>query len=337
MHKQIFIDPINRNNSHLYFNTKSILNDQKSGNKMSTILISEESLCKNINRILTDIKGYRVKGTKANLLIIKTYITLLSHKRKYDKITFLCLDNTIIPFLLLSSSFIFRNNKIIIYIHNNIDTLLNNRLKRLLHTLMLYFVEPEVVLITEKMHEEYITLFPKARTKLIPHYNYADVLEKIYPNTGLLDSKKCNISIVGRQAKLFRKNEMEKIAKMRFRTVQVNFFGISKIVDNDGLFFFEEKLKDNDYFSVIQNSDFVLFADDITSINRASGVLMDTISLKTPFIAPNYGHYQEYAKFDVGLLYNDYDELLDILRKVEINRIKPQDFVGFNRALLYSS
>jgi hypothetical protein len=100
----------------------------------------------------------------------------------------------------------------------------------------------------------------------------------------------------------------------------------------------KKRIPYNEYYSILKNADFCLFALDKTNKNRASGILMDCISVKCPVIIPNIGHFLEYKFYDIGFVYEYLTEIKSILKKIDNNNIRRDDFQDrFNEALKYSS
>ena len=92
-------------------------------------------------------------------------------------------------------------------------------------------------------------------------------------------------------------------------------------------------MSDHEYFQAIADSDYVAFPLETDVDYRASGILADAITMQTPVLAPNRGHFREiYSKNGLtrgGWLYNDTDDLEGIL--LGISKMLPDEYKNMCR------
>jgi hypothetical protein len=175
---------------------------------------------------------------------------------------------------------------------------------------------------------------------LLPHPNYTFFLKNIDTKEKILYSPKINIVLLGRQTYLLL-DFMETLDFSKYPNIHFTIAcseADTRDIFSDEVTIFREKLPFSHYYSVFDQADFCLFASDRTVENRASGIFMDCISLNCPIIAPKKGHFLEYKSYNIGYLYNDYNELSNIFDLINHLEIRRDCFLnGFTNAKAYSS
>ena len=259
---------------------------------------------------------------------------------KKGRILFLSLDNFAVPLLLLLLYPCLFRNSVSFIIHNNLTTLITNRFKAFLHNLVVKIYKAKIYVLTNEMKRIYDTEVARNNASIcIPHPNY-DELIKISPAQDILQGGKINIIILGRQAKIIapwlNSQQLDAYQNLHFT---ITYSG--KLIDwikSDNITVISEKVSYNEYYSILLQADFTLFAMEDKASNRASGILMDSISMRCPVIAPRLGHFLELQNYGIGFFYNDYSELKNILALInEKGTRRVQYNEEFKEALNYST
>ncbi len=323
----VFLDPINKGYSHVYFNA-SILSLFKAV-PGKTILIGDRGQVRNV---LTLAKADNIApsfiSVKSALKrkVLALFLTLLKSVFRSKDICFLSFDNTIVPLFLITFRPLLFRSRLTLIVHNNLDTLLKNPLKRRLHRIALSLYNGRSIVLTKKMYEIYSDLFPQIRCAFLPHPNYIGLIKFSYKRN-LVNTGTINILLLGRQAKLLT-SVLPKLNLERHKNIT---FITSLSSENYPLHipnvkFLPRKPDFDEYYTLLREADFVLFANDDDLANRASGILIDCISLSCPIIGPAKGHFLEFGS-EFGFLYDSYSSLRGVLEKINDGKIKREMYV----------
>lgn len=320
----VIIDFSSKINGHFMFNA-SILNGLVSSLGQNLKFYSNETnnkifkFCRQNN--IPNFK-FNEKNSYLETVTIAFYRSIILNKSK--KYILLAFDNSLLPFLFILNAFLLKSRKIelTIILHNNLDTLKKNKFKMILFSLFLKIYKPKIILLSPFMGVEFKKIFKYDHFEAIFHQNYHNFIKQNFPDIKMKKLNKIYISISSSHSKIFLKDKIYKhfSQSKNGETLLVQYVcNNDSLVDNKTLLKKNEKLENEyDYLNYIYNSDYIFFPQDESANMRASGVLVDTLSLGTNFIGPNVGHFKDInMKFGIGILYNNYLELPSILEKLK--------------------
>ncbi|MBI5713658.1 MAG: hypothetical protein HZC38_09585 [Chloroflexi bacterium] len=93
------------------------------------------------------------------------------------------------------------------------------------------------------------------------------------------------------------------------------------------------RLSRQEYFQAIAHADYVVFPRGNETAYRASAVLIDAITLETPVLAPDEGHFREMVSRDGlmkgGWLYNHQDDLSATM--LSLAKTSPSEYASMCR------
>ena len=330
MNKNIIsvIDLISINNGHEMFNF-SILNELNLSVNEKVNFFSMESNDKIFKRIKkSNIQLIKIKENYSYVFrtIFFFYKNIVLNKSK--KIVFLAFDNSLLPLLFLLNFLflLFQNKKITIILHNNILTYKKNKLKKTIFKIFINIYKPKIIVLAPFIKNEFDQLFSYNNIICCFHQNYKHLLEKniINLNSSKLLKPKIRVAISSTHSKVFLKHKLYDLIKNE----QDDSFFVSYVgekINYDSKFFvnIERPTNLSDYYKYIKNSDFIFFPIDGDLNSRASGVLIDALSLGVNFIGPKIGHFKDINEsFGLGILYENYNELQNIFLNLR-NHINP--------------
>jgi hypothetical protein len=339
MIRNLLIDPLNKTSSHLFFNVSVISGIVKTD---KTALIGDLSHIEELKPIQPEL-NYLPYGPSGVLNGIFKSLYILTGKAAFRKrnILFLCFDNTIIPLVLIMLYPVLFRSCLSLIIHNNLTTLKTNKIKRFVYRLMVTVYKANVYVMSKQMKRIYdLDVESINKSILLPHPNYSRLVKFDKAEGLLTDSNKINVIAVGRQAKLIidflRDFPLESFTNIRFTIVHREKI---KAFESKNVTIINKRLTYDEYYTMLSEANFALFALDNTVEHRASGILMDCISLQCAVIAPCTGHFLEYENMGIGYFYTNYADLKNIFQTINSN---PQLDVtgwteGFKQALSYSA
>ena len=323
-----FIDLISRENAHYMFNLSILYEVSKSSLKVDTNFYSINS---NLD-IFTDVKKLNIKGVKIkeryNYLITTIfafYQSIIFNKSK--KYILLAFDNSLISLLFLVNYFIlfFQKKEFTIILHNNLSAFKNENWKKNLFSFFLKHYNPKIIVLSPFMLKEFNLIFNYSNVNYCFHQNYKELVHCDFVKLRLkkMKKKRTVVSISNSHSKIFRRDNIFKyLNELEDKNVVINYIGEFNDVNSQN---FNNKKRPGsiiDYYNYIHNSEYMFFPKDEESNLRASGVLIDALSLGVNFIAPNVGHFKDVNEtFGIGILYDNYEELIKIfstLYKVEV-------------------
>jgi len=312
------------------------------GKKDDRALICESGHAEKLKSIVPAFKYiiYSAGGTTAR--IFKSVLILLQRASfKKNDIIFLSFDNTLVPLLsIILYPLLFRNSLSLI-LHNNLKTLKTNKFKRFVYLLMVKIYKAKPYVLSKEMKRIYdFHITPSVKCTLLPHPNYIHLIEFNKVKGLLISRAKTNVVILGRQAQLItpflENHKLSQFVNVHF-TIACS--GPVPVIKDGNVTVLNKRLNYDEYYSLLSEADFALFALDKTVEYRASGILMDCISLQCPIIAPCTGHFLEYKEMGIGYFYNDYNELDNIFNTINSSdRKSVESFkLNFKDALQYST
>jgi hypothetical protein len=334
--KNIYVlDPVCINNSHYAFNLSILKNHNliKLNTKVSFSCYESNTkiinLCKKTGINVSPVKEHSSYIRRVFIFFYKSFYS--KSLLKSDKIILFAIDNTLLPLLFLLNFFLFPflQKKITIISHNNLYAIKKSNLKRIIMKLFLILYQPKVVLLSPSLSKEFGNILKYNNIFTFFHQNYRnEVLKSISLIKGVplinspivilvssghsanfIDMVKANFdSIKALTSQSNNKVIIKYISKVPFEITEINSI----------LFELADKPIDMvSYYEMILNVDYVLFPKDEIANTRASGVLMDTLSVGTNFIAPDVGHFKDInINYDIGFLYKDHSELFHLINKL---------------------
>lgn len=337
------IDPICKNNEHFMFNLSllkyfSTHNSDKKANffcyESNNLIIDE---CRKLNVTPISKKDY----SSSHIKRVSTFFFNVFYSGKVlrsKKIVLLAIDNTVIPLLFILNLFLlpFFHKKIVIISHNNLYTLKTSKGKRILFKIFLTLYQPKIIFLSPCFADEFREKIYKKNIYGYFHQNFQNIISNLYT---IVNKKKednnneyskvilVSKSYVGFFLSLFNDN-YEKFNDHNLNTgIKVKYISDVELgfLPNASISFERVNIpKDMEtYFNLINASDFVFLPENFIANHRASGVLMDSLSLKTNFIAPAVGHFKDiYDKYNIGFVYNNPEEFVDIINEILNNKIK---------------
>lgn len=256
-------------------------------------------------------------------------------REKPDRILFLGVENTIWP--LFASTFLskhtFRHKVDLYIVLHNLHRIKISRIKRILWKIMFNRLDLHSIVLADTVQDKFAELFPNRSSFLWRHPSYEHLIpgtidkdinsESFSPNgviRFLLAGRQGALAISSGFLELLASScnritkatgkKFEIIVSATFPTGEEPLFGSNVKLLN-------QRLSDQEYFQAIADSDYVAFPLESDVDYRASGILADAITMQTPVLAPNRGHFREiYSTNGLmmgGWLYNDTDDLEGIL------------------------
>jgi len=336
--KDIYIiDPICRNNDHYFFNF-SILNECK-------FYIEEKKIkfdfwCFNSNNRIIEVSNkiginvYQGKEYKFYILhILISFIKIFYSRRllKSHRVILLAIDNTLIPLLLVLNIILIPIlfKKITLISHNNLNTIKTSLLKKYIMKCFLILYQPRVVLLSPSLADDFRRSTKYKKVFGFFHQNFFNLINEITQFNYSKQKKVFSESIInilvtsGHSKRIIDliNNNIEQIRKSTLSIeckINIKYISNTRLnVDNINNLYFERIERPNDmktYYKLINDLDYVFFPKDDVANDRASGVLMDSLTVCTNFIAPNVGHFKDVNnKYSFGLLYNNYNDLITLI------------------------
>ncbi|APG65041.1 hypothetical protein LPB136_06570 [Tenacibaculum todarodis] len=333
----LVLDPINTT-GHVYFNTL-ILKSITTSNTKNIPFICKAAQKQQIEEIY---KHNNFKTTEKQTFLLGSFSIffkmLFKSIFKKKNILLLTIDNTIFPILLiLFYPFLFRNNFSII-LHNNLQTITKVKSKRVLHKIVNRLYKPNIIVLTKYMFTAYKDVFSLSKVQLLPHPNYKELIRfNLKPQ--VLKGEKVKIVVLGRQAKLLEKLLLTPgFSKWNNIEFVISLPGSNHKNYSDTITIINKKLSFDEYYSILSLANFCLFANDSSVIERASGILIDCVSLECPVLSPIDGHFKEYKDFNIGFQYKDYKELVSLFNLISEKKTSRLNFKnGFIKAQQYSN
>ncbi len=314
------IDILSRNNSHFFFNY-SILNEIKKKVNYCCLENNEDIIdkCKKEN---IEIKQVKVSAYYTLTTVTAFLKVVLNNPSK--NIVILAIDNLIMPLLFVVFFPFMKKKKYSIILHNNYLTLKNNSLKRVLFKFFVFLYKPKLIVLSPFLKEEYEKeVFCNLSIKSVFHQNYSNFLEPTFSkNKNIIISSPSSHSKIIFQSTFLNHIDFNivKESRIKFRFVKQN--------ENNRLFnnyieYSKRPENSEKYYSFIKAADYIFFPLSKEANYRASGVLMDALTVGVNFIGPNVGHFKDiYKEFGLGILYDKYEDLNNILPKLENKRIE---------------
>lgn len=332
----ILIDPINKGYNHVYFNATFL-----SCFSEHPFFIGHRSHVEKVKDLVPG-RYLCIQDSAFSIGILRNFLILLRKSIfTRGKIFFLCMDNTLLPILLILGYPLLFTNTISLVIHNNLTTLTENKLKRLLHRAVARLYKARIFVLTKKMEQVYKSNIKNTDSCIyLIHPNYKKLLNGIDFEEDVLVRSKINIVLLGRQVPILM-DYMKQVCYSKYSNIHFTF--VYSNSDKDDAFhsnvtILKEKLSFAHYYSLLGQADFCLFASDKSVENRASGIFMDCITMGCPVIAPEMGHFLEYKEFKLGFLYKNYNDLPVIFDLIDHSEIRRDNFVdNFVDAVVYSS
>ena len=258
--------------------------------------------------------------------LLRRYVFVFRTLRKYRfaKKIFLSFDNIIFPVFVVLLQRLLANSSNFVIMHNNLPGLVRSRWKRWLMRTAITKGNFAILSLTQENHKYCQLFFSDSRSVYLPHPLYLP-----QNNSNQCDSMEGvnhKFVFIGRQADLAVEsgfiyqfvtilNEIAAAHNVEAEVI-VASAAYSKIINVEtnsklSLKRITHYLSFDEYSSLIECATFVVFPDSSMNKLRASGVLIDCISLGTPFLAPSYGHFVEFR--NCGLSYSD---ILDLREKL---------------------
>lgn len=334
MSEIVVIDLINRNSSHSSFNNYFL--------NSLCIKYDRVKLIANSSHIdKLELENLRLQKNPVNEISRIWFIQLiflffkLFRNYKDEKIVILAQDNYFTPLLFILFFPFYKNKEQIIFFHNNLENLLIKK-KRIIFQLYLKIYQPKIICLTKTAYFKTKNLFSLTEVYYIQHPHYK--VEKNLDTKNLVDfnEQKINIIVLGRQAKLFVQHNLPSISQHNFKHllfhVFIEDFNLVKKIKNIQLYPYRPNKKQFAY--LFSHADYTFF-NNKNSQYRASGLLMDSISFKCPIIGPKTGHFHEIANDNIGVHYNDEEELIFRLDEIDDCQIHRSYYSTekFNRVL----
>lgn len=315
----LVIEPFSENEEHLAVNTK-ILSYWDKNNDL--YFCGSSKYCSKLKDNKVNFNHCFCISYKPRTLreFIRRYLhifnIIIKNSYKLDEIVFLSFDNSLFfIFLLLSKVFLFRyKKKILVFSHYNTYTLYSNRIKKILFKFTTYIYHSiQYIALTEVAYDTLSNIVNKKNVLFVKHpiNEKISIVENFNKEDNVL-----RYTIVGRQAKIAintgfiyelidildliaRKSKLQ-IELIIGSNLSLNLEGTRTLkIDK------RNNLSSQEYSALFRSSDFIVFPEKKEDSFRASGILIDALSHKIPFIAPFHGHFKEFI--NCGIFYNNKD------------------------------
>lgn len=264
---------------------------------------------------------------------------------KPDRILFLGVENTIWP--IFASTFLskcaFRYNVGLYIVLHNLHRIKISRIKHILWKRMFNRLDLHSIVLADTVQSKFTELFPDHSSFLWRHPSYEhlitlpideDTNSESFSQNGVI-----RFLLAGRQAALAISsgflellasscNKVTKATGKKFEIiVSATFPTGEELLFGSNVKLLNRRLSCREYFQSIADSDYVAFPLVSDVDYRASGILADAITMQTPVLAPNRGHFREIYNTNGlkgGWFYNDTDDLERIL--LGIAEMLPDDY-----------
>lgn len=336
------IDPICVNNDHFLFNL-SVLNKTEFLKPVSRIRFwayeSNASILTNCKQLGYNVFPLKEYSSYFKRIFVSFFRIFWSKSPfKAEKIIFLAIDNTLIPLFFLINLFLipFLFKKISIVSHNNLHSAKTNFFKRILLRSFLYCYQPRVILLSLSLADEFkkVTRYNKVFGFL--HQNFleftsnCEVKKNISGHGDLIKIFVAHshsgffIEIINRNIELIREKTTNIAKNVLFEYISetnLEVVNINSIV-------FKRISRPRDmatYFGLVVDADYIFFPMEMIGNTRASGVLMDALTVGTSFIGPNVGHFKDLnSEYNFGFLYNDLNELFSLVADIANGKVSSE-------------
>jgi len=267
-------------------------------------------------------------------------------RKKPDRILFLAVENTIWP--LFASTFLskytFRHKVELYIVLHNLHLIKISRIKRILWKIMFNRLDLHSIVLANTVQSKFTELFPGQSSFLWRHPSYQhlipwtidkDINLQSFSQDGVI-----HLLLAGRQGALAISSgflgqlasschKITKATGKKFEIIVSSTFPTGEEpLFRSNVKLLNRRLSEREYFQAIADSDYVIFPFESDVDYRASGILADAITMQTPVLAPNRGHFREiYSKNGLtrgGWLYNDTDDLEEIL--LGIAKMLPEEY-----------
>jgi hypothetical protein len=309
------VDPITDTHWHANFNALfikvfTIINKSDNidvaleSNQLEQAIVNTVVSQENINIIkLPKINNNRLQRS----LYIFKKLTYLVKAKKTDLLVFLASDNLVIPIYIYLFSKIFKKTKIIIFMHNNLESIKQSSFKQYLWRRILNRNIHGIFL--SKYVYNYSKNYLHHNTLLLPHPSYYDLF-----NIHIDRVHKYDFLILGRHSESFGDNDFTKQfldSCSKYSNRQINIIigsnsTMSTKNNNIKINTYTFPISTERYWELLYSSKFLIIPPESGLRLTASGVHLDAITACLPTIAPKIGtFYENTPKSCNHLLYDE--------------------------------
>lgn len=316
----VCIDVVSKSGAHNQFNSLVLLALADKQEYKIIFICRENSMAKEYLHILSNVELIEIRGLRYPYICFRSVYTLIKDYHKSD-VLFLAIDNTLTPFLLSISKILalLKINSIRIVLHSNIENIYCNARKLYAFRLMNKLFSPICMVLTPSLSTKYTKVFAKMTVRSCLHPNFGELnalLKLPLPRVRQDNSESLNIYVSKSHANRFSLGDIHVLqSSIEGSKVHISFVGRSDFGELSNISTISSNSTISDYYTQLSLYDYVLFSKNVLSDLRASGVLMDALSMGVSFIAPRQGHFKDINdELHIGFLYEDIVELMSILR-----------------------
>lgn len=316
MGKHVVIDFLSKDESHLDFNKSFIkaIPAQFQSFKFIGNSSHAKHLEVNNNSLLNQDKK------KWQIRVFKLFVKLLFSSKK--QITVLAFENYVFPILTLVFFPFFIGKRFTLVVHNNIPSLAKGGLKSKPLKVMTKLFNVNLVCLTQLGKSKMDELGFGDSTTFIPHMNYCHFKHQNSQINQGFSKDQVNIVLLGRQAHLFTELTLSKLNVKDLNNLHFHVYGKDiKTPSSKGISVYNERLSNSGFKSVLSQCDYCLFPNHDVGY-RPSGILLDSLSLSSPIIAPLEGHFNDFKHLKIGLFYSSDQELSNLISNLNNSPIK---------------
>jgi len=252
--------------------------------------------------------------------------------RRKSRYIFLANEMTLFPIILvcLYPFISFNKPAFNLILHNNLVTLQKSNTKRIFFRFFFKLYEPKCYVLAPFLEKDYYRLFGEQLVQSVWHPNYSEVINRFrILRTGSNMKIRVGVAKTHQGDEKFIASLFSLSLKLKF---SVHLVSPSINFDPDvgsELYRVENLDSLEEYYSFLSEMDIMAFPIDEDLNKRASGVLMDCLSLGKSFIGPKLGMFKDISEqYGLGILYEDYENMKNISAlKREFNRDKWKRFI----------
>ena len=324
--KVLYIDPITTGVWHSYFNSFVIKMLLMSENfVLDDIVLNNEQL--DVEIVKTTLAecsktGYPLDTGKDKSIILEWFYLYKQFKKLFNKKEILIIgasDNLIVPSILLYFRLFRKTQTTIVFLHNNIESSKNSFLKRFMWNITLKGNVYGVIL-SKFVYDYATTNMPNKNILYFPHFTYSVIID-IDPS--LVDDYCFDFLILGRHSESFGLNQFTQLLLETCSNHKSKKEIIVCVGDNSGFVDKYPNVKvvkynfpatSEEYWGFLKKSKFIIYPPLSGKRLTASGVHLDSISMKTPTIAPFEGTFNENTPQSMKRLLYHGHEILDAVK-----------------------
>lgn len=261
-------------------------------------------------------------------------------RERPDRIVFLAVDYTVWPLFVLAclSRYNARHKSSLYVILHDLFRLKISHVKRAIWDMMFKRVDVGCIVLAAIVQDKFREIFPNRSSSLWRPPSYEHLIGSMLDNSeegGLEDKvnddEVIRLLLVGRWARIaISCGFLERLAtkcgeitrttgkEFEITVASANSPQCDQSFLRSRITWVSRRLSDQEYFQTIARADYVVFPPASNAAYQISNVLIDAITMETPVLAPNVGHFKDMISSDGagGWLYGGEGQIESVLYKL---------------------